>query len=191
MPQENGTKSQLDILELVCPIRAAKWRADETWSRLERALADMGEDYGGLELAPDFQRGHVWSEAQQTHFIENCLRGVVSSDSYALQFNCPNFDIDQPEGDVPAGLQCLDGLQRYTAITRFVRGEIKAFGVLASELEGTKFSPKRMHVKINMHTYSWRADLLEHYLSLNAGGTPHSATEIERVQRLLAQVHST
>lgn len=36
-----------------------------------------------------------------------------------------------------------------------------------------------------IHTFTRRADLLQHYLDLNTGGTPHSAEEIARVRGLL------
>ncbi|MEN1450680.1 hypothetical protein, partial [Pseudomonas aeruginosa] len=45
----------------------------------------------------------------------------------------------------------------------------------------------RIHMKIAIHDFTRRADLLDNYLSINAGGTPHSADEIERVRGLLAQ----
>jgi len=167
------------------PLQVAKWQADYPWYRLESSIAEMGEDFGGLELVPDFQRGHVWTPEQQSHFIENCLRGVIASDGYLLQFNCPNFDIER-SGDLPAGLQCLDGLQRYTSVVRFVRGEITAFGYSASDLARSMFCPRRLRMKVAIHTFQWRADLLEHYLAINAGGTPHSASEIDRVRQLLA-----
>lgn len=180
------TPEQQTIFDRVRPLRTARWQADYQWHRLEPAVVEMGEDFGGLELVPDFQRGHVWTEAQQSHFIENCLRGVVAADGFLIQFNCPNFEF-AGEGDLPDGMQCLDGLQRLTAITRFIRGEIAAFGYYAADLERTEFSPKRMHVKVAMHTFRWRTDLLDHYLAINSGGTPHSDSELERVRGLRAK----
>ncbi len=173
-------------LNIIKPLRAAKWQADFPWHRLERSIANMGADYGGLELIPDFQRGHVWTQAQQTHFIENCLRGVVPSSGLLIQFNSPTWNEDVTDSDLPPGLQCVDGLQRYTAVTEFVKGNVKPFGFTAEELAGTQFAPARIHMKIAIHDFAYRADLLEHYLSINAGGTPHSAEEIERVRGLLA-----
>ncbi len=175
------------IIALIKPLRTAKWQADFRWAGLDASIAGLGSDYGGLELVPDFQRGHVWSEAQQIHFIENCLRGVVSSSGFLIQFNCASWSDDCTGSDLPAGFQCVDGLQRYTAVTRFVCGEIKPFGLAASDLAGTVFSPKRFHMKVAVHDFTKRADLLEHYLSINAGGTPHSSAEIERVRVLLEQ----
>lgn len=178
-------ESQLN--DLIRPLRTAKWASDYRWDTLESSLQKLANDYGGLELIPDYQRGHVWSEAQQVHFIENVLRGVVSRQSYQIQFNCPQWNDDPSGSDLPQGLQCVDGLQRYTAITRFVRGEVKPFGLSASELAGTQFDPKRIHTTIGILDFTQRVDLLEHYLSLNAGGTPHSAEEISRVRALLAE----
>lgn len=185
--KQRRTPEEQAIFDRIRPLRTARWQADYPWHRLESAVESIGSDFGALELVPDFQRGHVWTEAQQSHFIENCMRGVVAADGFLLQFNCPNFDCDG-EGDLSPGLQCLDGLQRYTAIARYIRGEVTAFGYHASELDRTEFCPKRMHVKIAMHTFRWQADLLEHYLAINAGGTPHSDYEIQRVRGLLAQV---
>jgi hypothetical protein len=178
------TREELEAI--VRPLRTAKWQADYAWSRAEAALEGLGKDWGGLELVPDFQRGHVWTEAQQVHFLENCMRGVVASSGYLIQFNCPQWNEDADDTDLPPGLQCVDGLQRLTAVTRFVRGEIKVFGLSAEDLQRTQFSPRSLHLKVAVHDFTKRADLLEHYLSINAGGTPHSSEEIQRVRGLLA-----
>lgn len=180
------TPEQQAIFDRVRPLTTARWQADYQWSRVMAAVEDMGIDFGGLELIPDFQRGHVWTEDQQSSFVESCLRGVVASDGLLIQLNCPNFTFDGAPGDIPDGLQCLDGLQRLTAINRFVNDEITAFGYTAEDLMHTEFSPKRYCIKLAIHTFCWRADLLEHYLAINAGGTPHGSSEIERVRELLA-----
>jgi len=175
--------------DIIKPLRTARWSSDYRWDSLERSLAKLGQDYGGLELVPDFQRGHVWTPAQQAHYIENCLRGVVPVSGLLIQFNSPSWnDIDEVETDLPPGLQCVDGLQRYTAITEFVKGNVKPFGLTAEQLMGTPFSVKKFYVKIAVHDFTSREQLLTQYLDLNAGGTPHSAEEIERVRGLLAQV---
>lgn len=178
------------LLSIIKPLHAAKWHADYRWDSLEKSLANLGNDYGGLELDPDFQRGHVWTPSQQTHFIENCMRGVVTSSGFLIQFNCADWGDEDAQTDLPKGLQCVDGLQRYTAVTEFVKGNVKPFGYSAQELLGTQFSPKRIYMKVAIHAYTKRADLLAHYLALNAGGTPHSAEEIERVRGLLAQAQA-
>ncbi|HDS1721729.1 DUF262 domain-containing protein [Pseudomonas putida] len=182
---------ELELVKLVNPLAAARWSADYRWDNVERSLAGLGEDYEGLELCPDFQRGHVWQPSQQVHFVENCLRGIVPSSGLLLQFNCPGFSEQTNfETDLPPGLQCVDGLQRYTALCAFVKGEVKPFGLSAEQLKGTQFAPNRFHVKIAIHGFTKRADLLNHYLSINSGGTPHSADELDRVRALLAETQA-
>lgn len=173
------------LISVIKPLATAKWQADYRWDDLERSLAKLGSDYGCLELNPDFQRGHVWTPEQQVHFIENCLRGVVASNGFLIQFNCPEWSDPNPDTDLPSGLQCVDGLQRYTAVTEFVKGNVKPFGYTAEELQGTQFAVYRFHMKVAVHSFTKRSDLLEHYLAINAGGTPHSPAEIERVRGLL------
>ena len=43
-------------------------------NHLEKTLKEYDEDYG-LELNPDFQRGHVWSEEQQRAYVEFFIKG--------------------------------------------------------------------------------------------------------------------
>lgn len=182
------TPFEVDLERLIKPLRTARWSADYSWARLESALAGLGRDWGGLELCPDFQRGHVWTPEQQQHYIENCLRGIVPVSGLLIQFNCSTWsDLGERETDLPPGLQCLDGLQRYTAITEYVKGNVRPFGFTADELVGTRFGHAKMFAKVAIHDFTERTELLQQYLSLNAGGTPHSAEEIERVRALLAQ----
>lgn len=176
---------------LVKPLHTARWSADYRWDGLERALIGLGEEYGGLELIPDFQRGHVWTPEQQAHYIENCLRGVVPVSGLLIQFNSPSWnDIAKADTDLPPGLQCVDGLQRFTAITEFVKGNVKPFGFTAEELMGTAYSPRKFYAKIAVYDFTSREQLLTQYLDLNAGGTPHSAEEITRVRGLLAEAQA-
>ena len=186
MPRQLSEKEKR-IRDIVNPLKTAKWQADYRWDRLERSLERMGIDYGGLELCPDYQRGHVWTRDQQVAFIEACLRGIVSTAGLYLQFNCASWSESGEDSDLPPGLQCIDGLQRYTAITEFCKGNVKPFGLSLEDLAETAYSPKKFHIKIAVHDFVKRSDLLKSYLSLNSGGTQHSASEIERVRGLLSE----
>jgi hypothetical protein len=70
----------------VRPVAKAKYEVDVMFSMLERALQDYKADYG-LNLLPDFQRGHKWSEEQQILFVESVLRGAVTTAGLLIQFN--------------------------------------------------------------------------------------------------------
>lgn len=61
----------------------------------------------GLELNPDFQRGHVWTEQQQIAFLEYFLRGGKSGT--ILYFNCPSWHHNVPDGAYNDYV-CVDGL---------------------------------------------------------------------------------
>lgn len=174
------------LAKLIRPLRTAAYEVDSMWRDFDAWINNLARDYGGLDLNPDFQRGHVWTSQQQQHFVENTLRGVISSSGFLLQFNCPNWDNDRYAGDLPRGLQCIDGLQRITAIQGFLAGTVKPFGLHVGDLENSTFSVRRhmYRFRVAIHNFERRADLLQHYLDLNAGGTPHSQAEIVRVREL-------
>jgi hypothetical protein len=174
------------LREIIRPLAEARYEVDCHFQGIEGLLVNFGKDYGGVELEPEFQRGHVWESEQQSHFIENILRGVVSTSGLVIQLNCPNFDGLKkrlPHWDLPDGIQCIDGLQRLTAVRKFMAGEVRAFGMVKGDFAGTEFDMTRMTFRLRFAIYSFerKVDLLNHYLALNAGGTPHSQSEIARV----------
>lgn len=177
------------LYSVVRPFQAA-WTVDVSLSDLEGFLDGSRKDverFGGkLDLCPDFQRGHVWQEAQQVAYVESLIRKKAP---LVIQFNCRAWsDIsDRSDGDIPPHhLECVDGLQRLTSIRRFMAGEISIFGGLtADDLKGSPFSPVRMRIQVQIHEFCWRQELLQYYLDFNTNGTPHSPSEIARVQSLL------
>lgn len=70
------------------PLSEPVYQCDCRWIEFEAYLSRMGKDDGGVELCPDFQRGHVWSTEQQRHFLESVLKGVVPSAALLVRFNC-------------------------------------------------------------------------------------------------------
>lgn len=176
------------INTLVRPLSTAGYGCDYDWRDLETALTRYEKHYG-LNLLPDFQRGHVWTQRQQEHFIENMMRGVIPTSNLLIQFNCPHWDLHDYAGDLPREMQILDGLQRLTAVREFMAGRVLAFGLPIEGFEGTSFDARRRtqyRFRFEVHTFTRRADLLQHYLDINAGGTPHGAAELDRVRALLA-----
>lgn len=41
----------------------------------------------GLEMNPDFQRGHIWTEEQQSKYIEFILKGGKSGRDFYFNWN--------------------------------------------------------------------------------------------------------
>jgi hypothetical protein len=184
-PQEHDAK----ILKIINPVSEAIYAVDCQFSYIEQTLSNFERDYGALDLIPDYQRGHVWTMEQQTHFIENILRRVVPESGLVIQFNCPNWNLPDIQTDLPLGVQCVDGLQRLTAIRLFLNGDLLPFGLSVKDLDGTAFASRRgiYRIRIAMHNFTKKADLLKHYLDLNSGGTPHSQDELKRVKKMLGE----
>lgn len=131
----------------------------------------------GLELNPDFQRGHVWTEKQQIAYIEFLLRRGKSG--RVIYFNCPTWSHGSRDG----WFVCVDGLQRTTAIMRFINNEISAFGCFYKDFEDRL--PTEIDVLVNINELQTREEVLKWYIEMNEGGTPHTEEEINRVKAML------
>ena len=144
---------------------------------LRSHLANI-EQYGDLVLQPDFQRAHVWTEDQQIKFVEHLLRGGQTG--LNIYFNrAPGWD-DEKNESYPTVL--VDGLQRLTAVLRFLNGDMVVFG---------KYTVNSFQYfnNINLIVYTnnlkTRKEVLRWYIEMNSGGTAHTKEEIEKVVKLL------
>ena len=140
---------------------------------LERSIAQ-----DGLDLDPDYQRPHVWTEAQQIAYVEYQLRGGVSG--LDLWTNCPGWNNDLVVGEY----ELLDGKQRITAVTKFLRSELKAFGYYYREYAG-RLRISNPHFNWHVMVIATRAEVLQWYIDHNSAGTQHTDEELDRVRALL------
>lgn len=53
--------------------RKPTYAVDVSWDYLKHHLETEMSMGGGIELDPDFQRGHVWSPDKQVEFVEFVL----------------------------------------------------------------------------------------------------------------------
>lgn len=163
-------------------IRSGSYEVDAPMDHLEGILAGWEKTYG-LELNPDFQRGHVWTEEQQIAYLEFLFKGGITAK--VIYFNSPAFGRTEGNVDLDETILCIDGLQRLTSCLRFVRDEIKLFGHYYSEFKDT---PRmKQCLKLNMNCLGTRAELLQWYLQFNTGGTVHTKEELDRVRMLLEE----
>lgn len=150
---------------------------------LEKILDDYDSDYR-LELNPDFQRGNVWTEDQQIAYVEFFLRGGRTA--RVIYFNCPAFNRKITENDSP--MVCVDGLQRLTALRRFLKNEIKVFGYYLDEFEDKDVLLRRVsNLRFNINNLQTREEVLQWYIDMNNGGTVHTEEEINRVKKMLEE----
>lgn len=175
---------------IVRPTPANYYQVDVAATRLQDWVdsnqRDLGSLGGNVSMCPDFQRGHVWTSAQRTAYCESFMRGQAPA---LLIFNCPSFHgaTDTGLGDLPRHeLQCIDGLQRFTALTEFAAGRVLVFGGRSvADFSQTPFDLQRFRAQVRVYSFQSRAELLSFYLDLNSGGTVHSQEELTRVRGLL------
>lgn len=159
--------------------RSGNWECDFDLVQLVKFIENEIKEMG-LEMNPDFQRGHVWTEQQQIAFIEFFLKGGKTG--RVIYLNKPDWNLSVPK-DNYNDYVCVDGLQRYTAIKRFINNEIKVFGSYFNEYEDSLRINKTMRVNVN--DLKSKKEVLQWYIEFNDGGTPHSKEEIERVKTIL------
>ena len=157
----------------------ANYRVNTSWSYLEEQFGYYREHYG-LELTPDFQRSRVWTEDQQKAYVEYILAGGPSARE--IQFNCYGWDSKFNAGPVIL----VDGLQRVTAVQKFLNNELKAYGHYRKEFEG-KLPWHNYDFILFMNNLSSLEDVLTWYLQLNAGGIAHTKEELDKVRHMLEQ----
>jgi hypothetical protein len=150
------------------------YRTNISWTYIEDWINRQSKQ--NLELNPDFQRGHVWTEAQQIAYVEFSLRGGKGSQE--LKFNCIGW-LDDYRGP----FVLVDGKQRLTAVLKFINNDLPAFGTYYKDFVGVLKDCYEFIVCVNnLHT---RKEVLQWYLELNSGGVVHTEEELKRVQKLL------
>lgn len=164
--------------------RVGQWECSYSIPNFVRQIEEF-EKEEGLEMNPDFQRGHIWTGEQQIKYVEFILRGGKTG--RVIYLNNPTWrTYDNKPTDI--GFVCVDGLQRTTALRRFVKNEIKVFGYYFNEFEG---NPRIVQdVRININDLKTRKEVLQWYLEMNEGGTPHTEEELNKVKKLLNQIKS-
>lgn len=161
-------------------VRDGNWECDYSMQSAVRFIDELEEGRNGdqrLDLNPDFQRSHVWTESQQVAWIEFFLRGGKTG--RVIYLNNPGWQRDY-KGD----FVLVDGKQRIEAMRRFLKGQIKAFDSYFHEFTD-RMRDSIVTVRINVNTLNTRREVLQWYIDMNAGGTPHSEREIAKVRNLL------
>ena len=134
-----------------------------------------------LQLNPDFQRGHIWSQDQQEKYVEFILRGGKTGRDFYFNLNRKNNEY-----------VCVDGLQRTTAFMRFIDREIKVFDQYFDDFCFTKRETggnplPEFRVNVYMNYLENKREVLQWYIEMNASGTPHTNDEIERVKKMIQE----
>jgi hypothetical protein len=148
------------------------WRYVSEWIEDKKDL--------NIDLDPDFQRSHVWSEEKQISYVEFILRGGKSSRT--IYWNCPGW-----MGDFNGPLLLVDGKQRLQAVKSFFDNKIPVFGSFYNEYEDRLNAVNSPCFLFNVNCLKTRKEVLQWYLDLNSGGVVHTQEEIDKVKALLEQ----
>lgn len=155
----------------------ANYRVNQDWRGLEDVLHRYQYDrIAKLDMDPEFQRGHVWTEDQQIAYVEFKLRG--GSGSNEIQFNCVGW-----MSTFKGPFVLVDGKQRLNAVLRFLHNEIPAFGYLYRDYEDRL--PNHAEFIFCVNNLPNMKSVLNWYLEMNSGGTPHTQEELDKVRKML------
>lgn len=184
MPFKNDER----ILKLINPVRNPAKTGNHRIKYIDRFVREL-EDEAVLNLNPEFQRGITWTEDQQTKFMESVLRGFSSHETNIIRLNDPTLakmhnNYHSELSDLPRETICIDGLQRFTAMQRYMHKELKPFGLSFDEIESTYYGvlAQGLNFTVAWYDFQFEADVIEFYEALNWGGTPHSESEKNRIQ---------
>ena len=119
---------------------------------------------------------------QQIKYVEYRLQGGVGAGE--LFWNCPGWGSALGKNGI---LQLVDGLQRYTAVQKFMNNEIPAFGHKLEEYEDN-INIVRHNFVMTVNNLEKYSDVLQWYVDLNAGGIAHSDQEIDRIKQMIKNV---
>lgn len=159
--------------------RPAYYKVNMPWIYLEEWLERMSEKntaMASLELNPDFQRGHVWTDEESIRYVEFKLSGGYAVND--LYFNCNGWMRSWKGPFV-----CVDGLQRITAVMKFLNNEIKAFDSFYKEYEDRLGLEPEFIIHVN--NLETRKEVLQWYLEMNSNGRVHTPEELNKVRKLL------
>jgi len=149
---------------------------------VEHMLDRWNASYG-LDLNPDFQRGHVWSESQQAKFIEYLAKGGKCP---TIMFNSPVFGGYLSTGKMSEEVVLVDGKQRLTAVLKFINNNLAIFGgVFIDDFEDKERFLKSTDIMYVVNKLQTRKELLQWYIEINEGQVAHTLEEITRVKCLL------
>lgn len=164
--------------------RSATYSVNVFWDRIDRWIKEHSkpENFGGLDLNPDFQRGYVWTPKQKTRYIEYGLRGGLSG--LDLYLNCPGWNNKGRSGR-EGPFVIVDGKQRLQAVREFFKDKVPIFdGHYFSDFTD-EFPWACVSFRIHVNDLETREEVLQWYIDLNSGGTVHSDEELRRVRGMI------
>jgi len=160
-------------------IPTGNYRADVPMYMWKRKFEEFVDD--GLELNPEFQRGHVWNPDQRIKYVEFILQGGKTPPIY--------FNHEGWMRDFKGTFVIVDGKQRMTSLLMFLNKEFPVFKHLDDEGIGFYADEFNGHFGTNI-TYvvndlKGEDKVLQWYLEMNQGYIQHSKEELDKVRGMI------
>jgi len=160
-------------------IPTGHYRINTHVSMLKGTIDRYIKEYG-LNLDPDFQRGHVWNMKQRVAYVEFILQGGKTNPIY---FNHTAW-MKSMDGE----MVIVDGKQRLTSLLMFLNDEFTVFKNLDKEGVGyyaSEFDYIPDNIEIVINDLPTRKQVLQWYLQMNKGNVAHTEDELSLVEKLL------
>ena len=153
------------------------YQVDQPLDYLVSSIKRYTEEYD-FNMTPDFQRAHVWTQAQKISFVEHLLRGGKGSN--IIRLNKPGWMGRRESGQ----LVVVDGKQRLQACLDFMENRIPVFESYYYEYRD-RIRISNVTLRFHINNLESREEILRWYIEINTGGTQHTEEDIAKVQRLL------
>lgn len=131
----------------------------------------------GIKDNPDYQRGYVWSPADEQKFLDSVFSGKNLGSFVFLR------------NPYPVKEEVFDGKQRLTTMLRLVTGQIAYKDVYWHQMSPRdRYEVENRNVAcliLNSEQFT-RADLLQMFLDINSAGVPQTEEHLQHVRQLLA-----
>lgn len=94
---------------------------------------------------------------------------------------------EEEDKDAYKDFVCVDGLQRLTAVQRFIGNEIQVFGSYYKEYTDPRALTSYSLI-FHVNNLKSEKEVLQWYIDMNTSGTPHDQSEIDRVKQMIADL---
>ena len=154
---------------------------DIRFSYSQRSLDGLLSTYydgSGMDLDPDYQRGHVWAHEQKVALIDSVFRNIDIG-----KFTVIRKPFRENRDHY---YEMLDGKQRFTALMEFFEDRFQYRGLYFSELHWRDQNHFENYSVSYAETEPLTDEQKYHYfLKLNVSGRPVDPAHIEKVEKML------
>lgn len=137
----------------------------------------------GVDMNPDYQRGLVWDSADKEYLLDSIFKGIDIGKFVFVHRPDEKWKVDRISYEI------LDGKQRLNTLIEFYEDRITYKGCTFSQLGWEDRRTFKEHmVSVAEVRETNKKDILVSFLSLNRGGRVMDKGQIEKVEKMLAEI---